>query len=197
MRRLFDIFVSLAGLLALSPLLLLIALAIKLDSRGAVFFLGPRVGRGGKPFRLLKFRTMVSDAASRGPGITTASDARITRVGRVLRKFKLDEFPQLWNVVRGEMTFVGPRPEDPRYVERHPELYRESLRLTPGITGAGSLLYRHEEAALEGKDLEQAYFGEILPRKLAADLEYAQRQNLWRDIGMVLKTVSALRQAKG
>lgn len=192
MRRLFDITVSLAGLLVLSPLLLLIAVAIKLDSRGPVFFLGPRVGKGGKPFRLVKFRTMVSDAAARGPGITTSGDARVTRVGRWLRKLKLDEFPQLWNVVRGEMTFVGPRPEDPRYVESHPELYEETLKLTPGITGAGSLLYRHEEAALEGKDLEEAYFGEILPRKLAADVEYARRQNLWRDIGMVLKTVGML-----
>ncbi len=192
MRRLFDIIVSLAGLLALSPLLLLIVVAIKIESRGSVFFLGPRVGKEGKPFRLVKFRTMVSDAAARGPGITTSGDARITRVGRWLRKLKLDEFPQLWNVVRGEMTFVGPRPEDPRYVAQRPELYRKSLELTPGITGAGSLLYRHEEAALKGKDLEKAYFGEILPRKLAADLDYAQKQNLLRDIGMVLKTVGML-----
>ncbi|MCC5808702.1 MAG: sugar transferase [Opitutales bacterium] len=192
LRRAFDILASFLGLLALLPLFAGLAVWVKLDSRGPVFYRAPRVGRGGKPFKLWKFRSMAADAASRGPGITAGGDPRVTRAGAFLRKTKMDELPQLINVLCGEMTFVGPRPEDPRYVAKRPELYAGALELKPGITGAGSLAYRDEESVLAGKDLETAYFEEVLPRKLAADVAYARRQTLWSDIGMILKTVGRM-----
>ena len=192
LRRTFDILASFLGLLVLLPLFLVLAVWVKLDSRGPVFYRAPRVGQGGRPFKLWKFRSMVTDAAARGPGITAGGDPRVTRAGAFLRKTKMDELPQLINVLRGEMTFVGPRPEDPRYVAQHPELYAEALKLKPGVTGAGSLAFRDEESVLAGKNLETAYFGEVLPRKLAADVAYARRQTLWTDIGMILKTVGRM-----
>lgn len=150
------------------------------------------MGRHGVPFRLYKFRTMVEGAQSMGPGITVADDPRITPVGRFLRRTKLDELPQLINVLKGEMALVGPRPEDPRYVAKRPDLYRESLRLRPGVTGAGSLLYRREEEELAGKDLEKEYFERILPRKLQADVEYAKSQTLCSDIALIFRTVFSM-----
>ncbi len=192
LRRTFDIFASSLGLLALLPLFVVLAVWVKVDSRGPVFYRAPRAGQGGRPFKLWKFRSMVTDAASRGPGITAGGDPRVTRAGAFLRKTKMDELPQLINVLRGEMTFVGPRPEDPRYIAKRPELYAAALKLKPGVTGAGSLEFRDEEAVLAGKDLEAAYFEEVLPRKLAADVAYARRQTLRTDIAMILKTVGRM-----
>lgn len=188
-RRIFDIVLSIGGLLVLAPLFLLIALAVKLESSGSVFFKGARSGQNGVPFKLWKFRTMVTGAERMGPGITAAGDVRVTRVGRLLRRSKLDELPQLINVLRGDMTFVGPRPEDPRFVREHPEIYAPVLHLKPGITGAGSLLFRDEEAILAGEDWEKMYFHEVLPQKLRADAEYASRQTLCSDLSMMVRTV--------
>jgi lipopolysaccharide/colanic/teichoic acid biosynthesis glycosyltransferase len=145
-KRVFDIVFASLGLLCLSPLLLPVALLIKLDSPGPVFFRQERMGRGFRPFRIYKFRTMVRDAPRHGGPITFGADPRITTVGRALRKTKIDELPQLINVLRGQMSFVGPRPEVRRYVELFREDYEDILRVLPGITDLASLKYRHEES---------------------------------------------------
>ncbi len=191
-KRLFDLLVSLVGLVLLAPLGAAIALWIVLDSPGPVFFRGERVGREGRPFRIFKFRTMVADAAHRGPGITTACDPRVTRTGRFLRRHKLDELPQLFNVLRGEMSLVGPRPEDPRYVALYTEEQRRVLRVRPGITGVAALQFRHEEQLLSGEDWERRYVEEIMPRKLALELAYLEQASLGRDLQILLKTLAAL-----
>ncbi len=169
LKRLFDICLATLGLVLLSPLLLLFAIAVKLDSRGPVFFRQERVGRGFRPFRIFKFRTMVVDAPQRGGQITAGhDDPRITRVGRFLRRWKFDELPQFLNVVKGEMSLVGPRPEVPRYVEMFRSDYAEILTIRPGITDLASIKYRDEAGLLAGSaNPEQTYVQEILPQKLA------------------------------
>jgi lipopolysaccharide/colanic/teichoic acid biosynthesis glycosyltransferase len=194
MIRLLDLFASVTGLALLSPLLVLIAIAIKLDSPGSVFFRGQRVGRGGRLFKIYKFRSMVADAAQKGPGITTAGDPRITRVGEVLRRTKLDELPQLINVVRGEMSLVGPRPEDLRYVPLYTPEQRRVLSVRPGMTSPASLRFRHEEKLLQGGDWERAYLSEVLPAKLQIELEYLERRSVWTDLRVIVQTVLALVQ---
>lgn len=191
-QRLFDIIAAGAGLLLLSPLLLVVALWVKLDSPGPVFYRALRVGRGGTPFRLFKFRSMVVDADRRGPGITTADDARVTNSGRWLRRTKVDELPQLLNVLRGEMSLVGPRPEDPRYVALYTPEQRRVLDYRPGITSAASLAYRHEEQLLSGPDWEQVYREQVLPAKLAIDLAYLEQRSLPTDIRLILRTLAAM-----
>ena len=148
MKRLFDIVVAFAGLLLLAPLFLLVALVIKLDSPGPVFFRQERMGKGFRPFFIYKFRTMVQDASRMGRAITSSTDPRITRVGRILRKTKVDEFPQLINVLRGEMSFVGPRPEVREYVELFRRDYEEIVKVAPGITDLASIQYRYEAEIL-------------------------------------------------
>ena len=182
--------VSSISLLVLAPVFLVIGLLVKRDSRGPVFYCGGRVGRGGKAFRIYKFRTMVADADKRGPGITARNDSRVTRLGRVLRRTKLDELPQLINVVRGEMSLVGPRPEIREMVEAYPPLFRRLLALRPGITSPASLAYRNEEAIL-GDDAS-TYAQTILPKKLALDLRYLYRHNLVIDIGLIVRTVAVV-----
>ena len=191
-KRLFDIGISLLGLVLLAPLLGILALWIKLDSPGPVFFRGARVGRGGRLFRIYKFRTMIADAAQRGPGITTAQDPRVTQAGRFLRRFKLDELPQLLNVLKGEMSLVGPRPEDPRYVALYTAEQRRVLDVRPGITGIASLHFRHEEALLSGDDWQRRYIEEIMPQKLALELAYLEHPSLAQDVAILLKTFLAL-----
>ena len=191
-KRLFDLFASLVGLILLSPLFVLIAIAIKLDSPGPVFFRGRRVGRYGSLFGIFKFRSMVVDAAQRGPGITTAGDSRITRVGAVLRRIKLDELPQLINVVRGEMSLVGPRPEDPHYVTFYTPEQRRVLNVRPGLTSPASLRFRHEEEVLAGESWERTYVQEVLPAKLRIELDYLEHRSMWRDLGIIAQTVVAL-----
>src|SRR6266566_5686050 len=141
-KRGFDLVVAAVGLVVLAPAFLLIALLIKRNSAGPVFYQGERVGRNGSRFRIYKFRTMVADADRRGPGITVSGDPRVTRLGRRLRRSKLDELPQLFNVIRGEMSLVGPRPEIPEIVDRYPPLFQRLLALRPGMTSPASLAYR-------------------------------------------------------
>jgi lipopolysaccharide/colanic/teichoic acid biosynthesis glycosyltransferase len=191
-KRICDLTFALLGLIFLLPLFGLIAIAIKLDSSGAIFFRGKRVGKDGVIFSIYKFRTMIADAAQRGPGITTGDDWRITRVGKFLRRTKLDELPQLLNVVKGEMSLVGPRPEDPAYVARYSPAERRVLSVLPGITSAASLAFRDEERLLQGRDWEVYYLETVMPRKLAIELEYLARRNLWTDLGIILKTLLAL-----
>lgn len=191
-KRLFDLFTSLAGLVLLSPVFALIAIVIELDLPGPVFFRGQRVGRDGRLFGLYKFRSMVIEAPQKGPGITAAGDPRITCVGRVLRRTKLDELPQLINVVRGEMSLVGPRPEDPRYVALYTPEQRRVLSVRPGITSMASVKYRHEEAILSQSSLDDVYINKVMPEKLAIDLAYLDRRTFWRDLGVLALTFLAL-----
>jgi lipopolysaccharide/colanic/teichoic acid biosynthesis glycosyltransferase len=191
-KRLFDVLASLAGLVILSPLFALIAVAVKLDSPGPVFFRGRRVGRNECLFDIYKFRSMVVDADRKGPGITTAGDPRITRVGNALRRTKLDELPQLINVVRGEMSLVGPRPEDARYVALYTPEQRRVLSVRPGITSPASLRFRQEEDLLRGEGWRRVYREQVLPAKLQIELDYLEGASLWRDLGILVQTVLAL-----
>jgi len=191
-RRLIDVAVSSAGLLLLAPVLLVIGGLVKLDSRGPMLYAPRRIGKDGRVFRLYKFRSMVATADREGPGITAAGDRRITAVGRFLRRTKLDELLQLINVLVGDMSLVGPRPEDPRYVAYYTPAEREVLRVLPGITSAASLTYRDESSLLSGADWEDRYIHEILPHKLAIELEYVGHRTLGRDLGLIARTVLAM-----
>lgn len=189
LKRSFDLLASAAGLVILFPLWVGIALAVRLNSNGPVFYRARRVGQHGREFILYKFRSMVVDADRHGPGITSAQDSRITSVGKILRRTKLDELPQLINVVRGEMSLVGPRPEDPRYVARYTPQQRAILQYRPGITSMASLKFRNEERMLSGPDWERVYLEEVMPAKLALDLEYSQGANLFTDIVLIFRTL--------
>ena len=191
-RRVLDIVTAAVGLVLLCPILLGIAVWIKLDSPGPVFYMANRVGQYSKAFRLYKFRSMRHHADKQGPGITTAGDARITRAGRFVRRTKLDELPQLINVLKGEMSLVGPRPEDPRYVALYTPSQRQVLNVRPGITSAASLAYRHEETMLTGPDWENIYRTQVLPDKLAIDLAYLEQRTLLTDLKLILRTISAI-----
>ena len=192
-KRLFDILASAAGLLVLSPVFLAVAAAIKLQSPGPVFFRQERVGRGGAPFRIWKFRTMVTDAEQQGGALTVGEDPRITPLGRVLRRYKLDELTQLLNVLRGEMSMVGPRPEVAKYVAAYSAEERRVLDLVPGVTDPASLEYRNEAAVLAARaDPERAYVQEIAPHKIRLNLEYAGRATRRSDLGIILKTIAHL-----
>ena len=192
MKRTFDFLFSAFFLLILSPVFLLIALLIKLDSPGPVFYRAVRVGKKGEPFRLYKFRSMAAGAAVKGPGITHQGDPRVTWVGNWLRRFKLDELPQLINVCKGEMSLVGPRPEDPRYVAVYTPEQRRVLSVRPGITSAASVRYRHEEKLLIGADWEDTYLQVILPEKLKIDLDYIQRRTFATDLLIIWQTFLVL-----
>jgi lipopolysaccharide/colanic/teichoic acid biosynthesis glycosyltransferase len=190
LKRTFDVLGSLVGLALLAPFGLLVALAIKLDSRGPVFFRQVRMGRDFRPFRIFKFRTMVADAPARGGQLTAGADPRITRVGAVLRKTKIDELPQLINVLMGDMSLVGPRPEVPKYVELFAADYRDILSVRPGITDPASLKYRDESAILAAAaDPEAAYIEQILPEKIALAREYIGRSSLAYDLEIILRTL--------
>lgn len=191
-RRLLDITIAGSGLLLLSPFWLLIALLICLDSSGPIFYRATRVGKDGQLFHLFKFRTMVTNADQQGPAITTAGDPRITRIGDILRRTKLDELPQLLNVLRGEMSLVGPRPEDPRYVAIYTSEQRQVLSVLPGITSAASLTFRHEETLLVGEEWEITYRTKVLPSKLAIDLDYLRSRTLRSDFQLILRTIAAM-----
>lgn len=188
LARLLDIMVAATGLLALLPFFLAISVAVKSTSRGPVIYCARRIGKGGRPFYLYKFRTMVADADKHGPGITTAGDSRVTRVGQLLRRTKLDELPQLFNIIRGEMSLIGPRPEDPRYVQHYTPRQRRVLAVRPGVTGAASIKYRNEENLLRGEDWERVYINEIMPDKLALELAYLEKRTLRSDLLLLLET---------
>ncbi len=190
MKRCFDFCVSLFGLIIVSPLLLVLAALVKLTSPGPVFYRQTRVGLGFRPFQIIKFRTMVPDADKRGAALTAGRDPRITTVGHFLRKTKLDELPQLINVLRGDMSFVGPRPEVPKYVDAYRDDYQELLSVRPGITDLASLRYRHESELLgQAADPEAMYLKQILPDKIALGKEYIQKQSLMLDLSLMVRTV--------
>ena len=194
-KRILDLVVSLIGLICLLPLLLLVAVLIKLDSTGPVFFRQTRMGMRFRPFQILKFRTMVQDSSTRGHSITVGDDPRITRVGRFLRKTKIDELPQLINVFKGEMTFVGPRPEVPQYVELFRQDYEEILKIRPGITDLASIKYRNEAALLgQSKNPEEEYVTRVLPDKISLGREYVRCSSLAFDLRLIFRTFLKLIQ---
>lgn len=181
---------AVAGLLFLSPLMLLLAVAVWLDSGRPVLFRHRRVGRSGRTFELMKFRSMVVNHG--GPSLTRRGEARITRAGAWLRRWKLDELPQLINVLRGEMSLVGPRPEVPEYVDLSDPLWQRVLEARPGITDPASLAFRNEEALLAAADnVEEYYRRVILPRKLALSAAYLEKRSVFSDLGMLFRTVAA------
>ncbi len=189
-KRLLDLIVALPAIALLLPLWLLLMAWIKLDSRGPVFFRQQRVGRGRRLFRIFKFRTMIVGAEQQGAQLTVGADERITRCGYWLRRYKLDELPQLLNVVKGEMSLVGPRPEVPRYVDGYSVAERAILELTPGLTGTASLCFRNESGMLaQQSEPEQFYLLEVLPAKIRADLAYAQRATWLSDLGLIAQTL--------
>ncbi len=195
-KRAFDIAVAASGLVVLSPLLLLCALWIRLDSRGPALFRQVRVGQGGRPFRIHKFRTMrvADDAAPAGLAITADRDPRITRAGAFLRARKLDELPQLLDVLAGDMSLVGPRPEVPHYVALYPEPLRTTLlSVRPGITDPASIAFRDEQAILaRSSDPDRTYRAEVLPQKLQLAADYVQSATFRCDLGVLWRTLLAV-----
>jgi lipopolysaccharide/colanic/teichoic acid biosynthesis glycosyltransferase len=189
-KRVLDLVVATTLLVVLLPLLLLIMVAIKLDSPGPVFFRAERVGYRVSRLRMLKFRKMRSDAA--GPALTSVDDARFTRVGRVLVFMKLDELPQLWNVVRGEMSLVGPRPEDAAFVAAQPEAYAEIVQVKPGVTGLCQLAFARESELLAAGDRIDYYVQQLLPQKAAIDQLYAQTRSVGLDVRILFWTFGAV-----
>jgi lipopolysaccharide/colanic/teichoic acid biosynthesis glycosyltransferase len=193
MKRLFDIVVSAAGLIVLCPLFASIAVLIKWDSDGPVLFKQSRIGRHFRPFFIYKFRTMRSDAPAMGPLLTVGDDPRITRVGRWLRRTKLDELPQLINILTGDMSFVGPRPEVERYVQLFRTEYAEILQVRPGITDLASLKYRAESTLLaRSLKPEEEYVTRILPDKLRLGQQYVRELSLGRDVMLIARTLAAV-----
>lgn len=193
LKRLFDILFSLILIVLLSPLMLFITIWIKCDSKGPVMFRQVRITTAGKEFRIFKFRTMVVDAEKLGTQVTVGQDPRITRSGRFLRKLRLDELPQLFNVLAGDMSFVGTRPEVPHYVERYtPEMWA-TLLLPAGITSEASIEYKDEDRLLEGaEDVDRVYMEEVLPEKMKYNLRYLERFQVLRDFVIMIETVIAV-----
>lgn len=192
-KRIFDVVSSSIGLIILAIPMLIISLAIKLDDGGSVFFSQKRVGKDFEVFEILKFRTMVEDAPKKGRQITADGDDRITKVGHVLRKLKLDELPQLINVFLGQMSVVGPRPEVPKYVEMYDETQRQVLLIKPGITDLASIKYRSESEILaKAEDPEKVYIEEIMPHKLSLNLEYMEDMSFLYDIKLIFRTFGAI-----
>ncbi len=190
-RRVLDVVVSVLILLLLSPVFLVLAVLVKLSSPGPVLFRQERVGRCGKSFVLLKFRSM--RVATGGPEVTAGGDTRVTPIGRFMRKWKLDELPQFLNVLRGDMTLVGPRPEVPRYVAYYTPEQRQVLSVRPGVTGLTQLEYRNEEALLAGRDnIEDYYIKEVMPAKLQLDLQYIRSRCLLGDVRIMLRTITTV-----
>lgn len=192
-KRFIDLLSSFVGMTLLSPLLLVLAVLVKLDSAGPVFYRGVRVGRFGRPFRMFKFRTMVANADQVGGPSSAADDVRITRAGRFLRKYKLDELPQLMNVLRGDMSLVGPRPEVLQYVAMYSNEEKAILTVAPGITDWASVWNRNEGALLAGSlDPERVYLEQIRPEKIRLQLEYVKNQSFGTDIRILLATFKAI-----
>ena len=193
LKRGMDIVISGGALLVIWPVLLLVALAIKIDDPGPVFYRQVRVGRGGKTFRIFKFRTMVVDADKKGLAITVGRDNRITRVGALLRKTKLDELAQLLNVFVGEMSFVGPRPEVQKYVDLYTPYQRQVLLVRPGITDYASIAYRNENDLLAGaQDPEKMYIDVIMPDKIELNMKYLREISPLADLRLIFGTIAAV-----
>ncbi len=195
MSRVAEIMLATLMILLSLPLWILISLLILIFSPGSVFFVHPRVGRSGKLFGLVKFRTMRPRAG--GVNLTVGDDTRITGVGRILRRFKLDEMPQFWNILLGQMPFVGPRPEAEEYVNSYTAAQREILNYKPGLTDPASLKYRHEAELLGMQDDPQAVYRDVvLPEKIKLSLEYQRHRTVVSDIGVILKTLRAVLSAR-
>jgi lipopolysaccharide/colanic/teichoic acid biosynthesis glycosyltransferase len=191
-NRALDVSLGIVALIASTPILVGAAIALRVSrDRGPLLFRAMRVGERGRPIAVLKLRTMV-DGPATGPGFTGSNDPRVTRVGRVLRRYKLDELPQLVNVLRGEMSLVGPRPEDPRYVDWSDPLHRFVYAARPGITGPSQIAFRHEERLLDVPGSERLYRTEVLPAKLALDADYLARRTVASDLRMLAATARAL-----
>lgn len=192
-KRCFDITASFFGILFLLIPFAAVAVAVKCSSRGPVFFRQVRVGKNGREFRIYKFRTMVADAEKKGMQITVGGDSRVTGIGRVLRKTKVDELPQLFNVFAGQMSFVGPRPEVPHYVEMYSDYQKNVLRIKPGITELASIVYRDENDVLaKSEDPERTYIEEIMPEKIKLNMQYMQKMNVFYDIYLIFRTFAAV-----
>lgn len=192
-KRVFDIVVSSLMLLVLFPFFLILSLAIVIDSRGGVFYRQERVTQYGKHFRIFKFRTMVKDADKKGTLVTVGNDARITRVGKFIRKLRLDEVSQLIDIFRGTMTFVGTRPEVPKYVDQYKPEYMATLLLPAGVTSMASIMFKDEDKLLEGKkDTDKAYIEEVLPLKMQYNLLELKKYSYWRDIKIRFMTIFAV-----
>ncbi len=191
-KRLFDFFVAIILLLILSPLFLIISIAIKVDSKGPTMFRQVRITQYGKPFKIFKFRTMVDNAEQIGTYVTTKNDARVTRIGKILRKYRLDEIPQLLNIITGDMSFVGVRPEVPKYVEQYSDEMMATLLLPAGVTSEASIKYKNEELLLASAgNIDEIYVNKILPEKMKYNLNIAQFSFI-NDITMMLRTVIAI-----
>ena len=192
-KRIFDCVVALVLLIMISPILLVLALLIIVDSPGGVFYRQTRITQYGKEFRIHKFRTMVSNADQIGALVTVGTDARVTKIGKVLRKYRLDELPQLIDVLQGNMSFVGTRPEVPRYVNAYSEEMKATLLLPAGITSEASICYKDEAELLEGaEDVDKVYIEQVLPEKMKYNLESIKNFSFLGDIGMMFKTVIAV-----
>lgn len=192
-KRCFDVTASFFGILFLLIPFAAVAVAVKCSSRGPVFFRQVRVGKNGREFRIYKFRTMVADAEKKGMQITVGGDSRVTGIGRVLRKTKVDELPQLFNVFAGQMSFVGPRPEVPHYVEMYSDYQKNVLRIKPGITELASIVYRDENDVLaNSEDPERTYIEEIMPEKIKLNMQYMQKMNVFYDIYLIFRTFAAV-----
>jgi lipopolysaccharide/colanic/teichoic acid biosynthesis glycosyltransferase len=190
-KRVLDLVLAAPALIVVSPVLLGIALAMRVaGDRGPFLYRAERVGEGGATFIILKIRTMAD--GSSGAGITGAGDPRVTRLGRILRKYRIDELPQLVNVVRGEMSLVGPRPEDPRYVDRSDPVHRRVFTAKPGITGLAQLEYHDEARLLRGSDIEGIYRREVLPAKVALDVAYLDCRSIRLDLRILARTIRAV-----
>jgi lipopolysaccharide/colanic/teichoic acid biosynthesis glycosyltransferase len=193
-KRLFDIVCSTVGLLILSPLFIVLSLCIYKDSKGPLLFHQLRIGKNGKPFYIHKFRTMIQNAELLGERITVKNDPRITKCGKILRKYKLDELPQLFNVLKGEMSIVGPRPEVPEYVDLYPEdIKNKVLSVLPGITDLAAVEYRSEnDMLLKEGDPRRDYIERILPKKLELYVDYIDKRSLLLDLSIILRTIIAI-----
>jgi lipopolysaccharide/colanic/teichoic acid biosynthesis glycosyltransferase len=190
MKRFFDLLFSSIGLLLLQPLFVVTAIMIKVDSTGPIFFRQERIGKNFRRFMIYKFRTMVVNAEEKGLRITSGGDRRVTKVGRILRKFKIDELPQLFNVLKGDMSLVGPRPEVEEYVTLYEEDYREILKRRPGITDVSSIIFREEEAVLKNQVDPEGYYKKILlPEKIRLTKEYIEKSSFLYDLKLVLNTL--------
>ena len=194
LKRIFDIFVSLILLIILSPILLILAIIIKIDSKGPVFYRQKRITKYGKEFRIFKFRTMIVDADKKGSLVTLKNDSRITRVGNKIRKCRLDELPQLINVLIGDMSFVGTRPEVKKYVDKYSKEMYATLLMPAGITSTASINYKDEDKILEkytkaGEEVDSIYINRILPDKMKYNLKYIERFNILHDIKICIKTL--------
>jgi lipopolysaccharide/colanic/teichoic acid biosynthesis glycosyltransferase len=189
MKRLFDIFFSALGIIICTPFFIIAAILVKLDSSGPILFTQERIGKNFKPFNIYKFRTMKKVGEQDGPKITISGDNRITGIGRLLRKYKIDELPQLFNVLKGDMSFVGPRPEISEYVNLFKTAYGKLLSIRPGITDPASICYSNEEILLSGSDnWEENYRKIVLPEKIKLSLQYVDNHSIITDIRLIVKT---------